>query len=75
MMLPIKLDLKRKRQNASKIVKYEGEMLDHKPHGKGVMTFPDGAQYDGEWQDGKMHGQGVMTYPNGKKYQLLTKAL
>ena len=42
--------------------RYEGELRDGKPHGRGVMTWPGfGDRYEGEFREGKMHGRGVMT--------------
>ena len=33
--------------------KYEGDYVDDKKEGHGVMIFPDGRIYDGHWKDGK----------------------
>lgn len=37
---------------------YEGEVVDGKPHGCGVMTFENQDVYNGEWADGIMCGKG-----------------
>jgi hypothetical protein len=39
--------------------KYEGELSNGKPHGKGTMIYTDGSRYDGEWSEGIQHGKGV----------------
>lgn len=35
---------------------YEGQLKDGKPHGRGIMTFPDGKVYDGGWVDNSENG-------------------
>jgi hypothetical protein len=46
--------------------RYEGAVLDGKPHGRGMMTYPDGRRYNGQFHHGKLHGYGVMIYPDGR---------
>ncbi|KAJ4462138.1 putative radial spoke head 1 [Paratrimastix pyriformis] len=53
----------------NKIAKYDGEWVDFKKCGEGVMHFPDGSMYKGHFQDGKRHGHGVYTYPNGDTFE------
>ncbi len=48
--------------------RYEGEHLNGKPHGKGVMRYADGSVYKGEFRDGLPHGRGVYTHPDGERY-------
>jgi hypothetical protein len=48
--------------------KYKGEVEKRKPHGLGLIKFPDGTKYMGEWFYGKYHGQGTYISPNGEKY-------
>ncbi len=38
--------------------RYEGEWIDGKISGYGILMYPDGDKYEGEWKDGKMHGTG-----------------
>lgn len=45
---------------------YTGQWESGLRHGKGVSTFPNGANYNGEYKDDKQHGQG--TYINVKEY-------
>ena len=52
----------------SKEVKYEGEFKNKKPHGQGIMTFPDGGKYVGEYKDGNQDGKGTLIFPKGSKY-------
>jgi len=46
--------------------RYEGPVLNGKPHGGGTMTYPDGRHYTGPFLDGKPDGFGLMTYPDGQ---------
>ena len=56
-----------------KNAKYEGDWVDGKREGKGVMTYgkphyknQNGQkQYEGEWKNDKQHGKGIMYYLNG----------
>jgi hypothetical protein len=48
--------------------RYEGEVRDDKPNGRGVYTWPDGRRYDGEWRNGKRNGHGVYTWHDGRRY-------
>jgi len=41
-------------------VKYEGELTDGKPSGKGVFVYYDGDKYEGEWKKGLKHGNGKL---------------
>lgn len=41
---------------------YEGELVNNKPHGKGVFRFNDGGMYKGDFVRGEFTGKGVMTY-------------
>ncbi len=47
---------------------YVGQLLDHLPHGQGILTFVDGAVYEGEFRHDSREGQGVLTLANGEKY-------
>jgi len=48
---------------------YEGEWLNDKPHGYGVMRYADGNQYFGNFMDGKRSGSGKMLWENGSRYE------
>eukprot|EP01047_Picozoa_sp_COSAG01_P042403 COSAG01_NODE_3700_length_5780_cov_207.494631_6_plen_95_part_00 len=36
---------------------YDGEWLEDKRHGFGVMEWPDGRRYEGQWHNDSMIGQ------------------
>jgi hypothetical protein len=42
--------------------KYEGDVENSVPHGKGTLTYSrTGHKYEGEWKNGKAHGKGIAT--------------
>lgn len=43
---------------------YQGDVVQHKPHGKGVLTCADGRIYTGEFAKGEFHGAGQFVSPN-----------
>ena len=45
---------------------YEGEMQNHKRHGRGKLTFKNGNYYEGQWKDDLMDGYGVL-FDKGRK--------
>ena len=50
--------------------KYEGEVVNGKPNGKGVAVYPPqgertGDRYEGDWVDGRFHGKGTLTWHGG----------
>ena len=49
--------------------RYEGDIVENKRSGRGVMIFRDGTRYDGEWRDDAMNGRGIMTLPNGERLE------
>ena len=44
-------------------------MLDGKRHGKGSITYPDGASYEGDWHNDWRHGHGEYKYTDGTWYK------
>lgn len=48
--------------------KYEGDLRDGRPHGKGKMFYESGNSYDGEWKDGKKHGWGEAILVGGSNF-------
>jgi len=48
--------------------RYEGELVDGKQSGHGVIVSVDGRRYDGNFRDGTMSGHGVYSYPSGERY-------
>jgi hypothetical protein len=49
--------------------RYEGEMRDFQPHGKGVFITKGGGSYTGEFAQGVFHGRGTMKFENGDFYE------
>ena len=47
---------------------YDGDWVNDKKEGKGIMTFNNGNKYEGMWDYDNMCGKGTMTYANGNKY-------
>lgn len=47
---------------------YEGHIINHVPHGLGIMKWPNGDKYQGSFFDGLMDGTGQMAYNNGDFY-------
>ena len=48
---------------------YEGDWVDGKRHGRGVLTLPcGGGRYEGEFRDGRRHGQGTMVSDGSISY-------
>jgi len=39
--------------------RYEGEFINGKMEGKGVMTWPNGNRYNGMWKNDMQHGPGM----------------
>ncbi len=48
--------------------KYEGEIENGKPQGKGSLTYLNGTKYVGEFLEGTWHGQGTFTFPDGETW-------
>ena len=48
--------------------RYEGQLVDGKQTGHGVITSIDGRSYDGQFRDGAMSGHGIFSFPNGDRY-------
>merc|ERR1712223_691 len=49
---------------------YEGDFVNKKAHGKGMMRWNQGDKYEGDWQEGLRHGQGTyFSKTNGFKYE------
>ena len=42
--------------------RYQGDYQDGLPHGRGVMTWPNGDRYDGDFVEGKRMGKGVYVW-------------
>jgi TonB family protein len=51
-----------------RVSRYEGDLREGRPHGRGIFTAPNGNRYEGEHREGKRHGRGVFTFANGDRY-------
>ena len=49
--------------------RYEGEIKDMNPNGRGVLTLSNGKRYEGNFVDGHLNGYGVLTYPKSWRRQ------
>ena len=47
---------------------YDGDVLNGRPHGFGVLETEDGDIYEGGWRAGKRHGHGVIKWADGSSY-------
>lgn len=47
----------------------DGEWVNGKMNGHGVITSSDGIRYDGDFSDGQMNGHGVFAWPDGTRYE------
>ena len=48
--------------------KYEGQLYNDHPHGKGVRTCHNGEVYEGDFLNNEMNGSGIYAYHDGSKY-------
>lgn len=51
------------------LFKYIGQLVNNKPHGKGIAYYPDGDYYEGSFRDGNRHGKGILRDSNRKILQ------
>jgi len=49
--------------------RYEGEILNGKRHGKGVMIYQSGRYYEGDWVNDYREGKGFEKYSSGNSYE------
>ncbi len=55
-------------QDGKEVERYEGVMFKGRPHGKGSVTWANGARYEGDFVYGKPHGRGTYAWANGGRY-------
>jgi len=48
--------------------RYEGNFVNGKREGPGILASPDGESYDGLWANDVFHGQGTYIWADGAKY-------
>ena len=56
-------------ENYENGTKYNGEILNGKKNGKGVLEFKDGTIYEGDFKNDAYEGMGVIKFPNNTKYE------
>lgn len=49
-------------------VVYDGQFVDGKQTGQGILRWANGNVYQGNWLNGNRHGSGILTWPNGNRY-------
>lgn len=49
-------------------VYYDGEILEGRIEGKGIMIWADSSSYSGMWKTNMRHGKGTMKWKNGNTY-------
>lgn len=47
---------------------YEGPEMNGRPHGKGVLIWPDGSRYEGVFHHGQLTHEGRFYFPDGRIY-------
>jgi hypothetical protein len=50
------------------LLHYEGDFINFRPHGKGILSEPDGLEYTGDFKNGKREGFGVCRFGDGSVY-------
>jgi hypothetical protein len=48
--------------------RYDGEWLDGRRHGRGVLTLPGEYTYDGEWFEQRKSGSGILRFEDGSTH-------
>ncbi|MBT6855937.1 MAG: hypothetical protein HOA09_10280, partial [Nitrospina sp.] len=48
--------------------KYEGQIENGKPNGRGSLIYRNGTRYEGEFKEGRWNGEGTFTFPDGEKW-------
>ena len=51
------------------IGRYEGEVKNGKPEGKGIIYVKNGDRYEGVFKNGYREGKGIDYYNNGDKFE------
>ena len=49
--------------------RYEGEVVNNRPHGFGILYCANGNHYEGSWTDGRIQGKGTLYWANGNRYE------
>jgi len=54
--------------NAGDGGKYEGQIENGKPNGRGSLIYRNGTRYEGKFKDGRWDGRGTFSFPDGEKW-------
>ena len=57
------------RRYDGKVQRFDGDVRNGTPNGRGVETFPDGVRFEGEFRDGQLNGRGVALLSSGMRYE------
>lgn len=49
-------------------IKYDGEWINDKRHGRGTGIWADGSRWEGQWKNDAAQGEGTLFHSNGSKY-------
>ncbi len=49
--------------------RYEGDLVNGLPTGKGIYTWVDGDRYEGDFVKGEQTGKGILIWVNGDRYE------
>ncbi|MCL1944408.1 MAG: hypothetical protein FWF56_01160 [Firmicutes bacterium] len=55
--------------NYDSTARYQGEVVNGKRHGYGVLQYANGNRYEGSFAFGEFFGRGIFTYSNGDRYE------
>lgn len=48
--------------------KYEGQIENEKPNGRGSLIYRNGTRYEGEFKQGRWNGKGAFSFPDGERW-------
>ena len=65
---PYKMKGGERKQIVNEIGRYEGDVIDDKKEGYGIMDYADTRKYVGQWKNDQMEGNGRMIYPDKSIY-------
>ena len=50
-------------------LRYEGDLVNGVPHGRGSISLADGSRYSGGFVRGRLQGRGTLSFPDGSEYK------
>jgi hypothetical protein len=48
--------------------KYEGQIENGKPNGRGSLIYRNGTRYEGEFKEGRWNGKGTFSFPDAERW-------